>query len=91
MKSAGKWFVIAAGFTAVWYVTRAVVVQFLGILAFFVAAFEASVHQITVATEAPSTPKPAGKPLPKRLATDQALRRNAPDLVIDLREEINAS
>jgi flagellar biosynthesis/type III secretory pathway M-ring protein FliF/YscJ len=88
-----KWLSVACGIGAVWYVARAVVVYLVGIVAFFVAAFEASVQDITRATERleVATQK-ASRPLPRRLAADRALRKSdEPELLIDLREELNVS
>lgn len=86
-----KWLSVTFGLGVVWYVTRAVVVQFLGILAFFVTAFEASVHELTKAAERIEEVAEKGpRPLPRRLAADRAYRRSEEaELLIDLREDVN--
>ncbi|MCA1704938.1 MAG: hypothetical protein LC808_17410, partial [Actinobacteria bacterium] len=70
----------------------AVVVQFCGIIAFFVTAFEASVQQMTRLAENAATETPIDHGLPRRLAADRAYRRSEEaQLLIDLRDEATVS
>jgi hypothetical protein len=92
MKNAGRWLIVTAGLGTIWYFTRAVVVQFFGIIAFFVAAFEASVQQMTKVAENAATEAPVKRQLPKRLAADRAYRESEDaQMLIDLRDEATVS
>jgi hypothetical protein len=91
MKGAGKWLGITAGVGAVWYVAQAVIARFLGVLVFFITAFEASVQEIAEREREIDGLK-VEPSLPRRLAADRAYRNSAEaQRMIDLREEINVS
>ena len=47
MKTVMKWVCVTVGLTAMWMVTRAVVVYFVGVIAVFATAFQATVHALT--------------------------------------------
>lgn len=47
MKAVVKWLCVTIGLTALWMVTRAVVFYFVGVVAVFATAFQATVHALT--------------------------------------------
>ena len=47
MKAVIKWVCVTVGLTAMWMVTRAVVFYFVGVVAVFATAFQATVHALT--------------------------------------------
>lgn len=47
MKAVMKWVGVTIGLTALWMVTRAVVFYFVGVVAVFATAFQATVHALT--------------------------------------------
>ena len=52
MKTVAKWMCVTIGLTALWVVTRAVVFYFVGVVAVFATAFQATVHTLTRVTSA---------------------------------------
>ena len=92
MKAAGKWLTVTAGVGAVWYIAQAVLARVIGIVAFFVAAFQAQVEEMSNARAEDGISVETEKALPRRLAADRAYRRSADAKeLIDLRDEINVS
>lgn len=47
MKAVAKWLCVTIGLTALWMITRAVVFYFVGVVAVFATAFQATVHTLT--------------------------------------------
>lgn len=47
MKAVVKWLGVTIGLTAMWMATRAVVFYFVGVIAVFATAFQATVHALT--------------------------------------------
>lgn len=47
MKAVMKWVALTIGLTAMWMVTRAVVFYFVGVIAVFATAFQATVNALT--------------------------------------------
>jgi hypothetical protein len=47
-----KWVCVTIGLTALWMVTRAVVFYFVGVVAVFATAFQATVHALTKISQA---------------------------------------
>ncbi|MEA2498932.1 MAG: hypothetical protein QOH26_1337 [Actinomycetota bacterium] len=92
MKAAGKWLTVTAGVGAVWYVAQAILARMIGIVAFFVAAFQAQVEEMSNAAHKADDLSVETEPgLPRRLAADRAYRSSEEaQTLIDLREEINA-
>ena len=65
MKSMLKWIAMTVGVGALWMVTRAVVFYFVGVIAVFATAFQATVNALT---------KLGGEPEEARRAPDRELR-----------------
>ena len=92
MKAAGKWLTVTAGLGAVWYIAQAVLARMIGIVAFFVAAFQAQVEEMSNAQAEDDLSVETEQPLPRRLAADRAYRKSSDaQELIDLRDEINVS
>jgi hypothetical protein len=47
VKAVLKWLAVTIGLTALWMATRAVVFYFVGVIAVFATAFQATVHALT--------------------------------------------
>ena len=47
MKAVMKWVFVTIGLTALWLVTRAVVFYFIGVIAVFATAFQATINAVT--------------------------------------------
>jgi hypothetical protein len=88
-----RWLFVASGLGVIYYVARAVVVYLLGVLAFFITAFQAAVQEIAEVAPAVidlSDEKESSRSLPPRLAADRAYRDSAEaQRVIDVREEVS--
>jgi hypothetical protein len=92
VKSVIRWLLITAGLGSIFVVTRVIAVYFLGVIAFFVAAYQATIVEMTrrVTRQQEQTAAPARKvstDLPPRLAR---ARSNQTSTIIDLREEVGA-
>jgi hypothetical protein len=80
-----KWVGVTVGVTALWMVTRAVVFYFVGVIAVFATAFQATVHALArIGEETPDEAAPAAE---LRIERDARL---APSLV-DLASEERAT
>lgn len=81
MKSLTKWVCLTIGLTAMWMLTRAVVFYFVGVIAVFATAFQATVEALTRighdAEPAQATPAP---PSELRVQRDARLAATLVDL-----------
>jgi hypothetical protein len=83
VKSVTKWVCVTIGLTALWVVTRAVVFYFVGVVAVFATAFQATVNQLTRITGDSSDAAPTPAPPPElRVQRDARLAANLVDLTV---------
>jgi hypothetical protein len=79
VKTVMKWVCLTIGLTALWMVTRAVVFYFVGVIAVFATAFQATVHALTKIAGDGHTAEDPARPAPElRVHRDARL---APSLV----------
>lgn len=78
MKAMLKWIGVTVGLGALWMVTRAVVFYFIGVVAVFATAFQATVNALSkLGGDADATPAPAPE---LRVQRDAALTASLIDL-----------
>ena len=81
MKAVVKWMCVTVGLTALWMVTRAVVFYFVGVIAVFATAFQATVHSLTRIGGDTSAPEEPVRPAPElRVQRDARLAASLIDL-----------
>ena len=92
MKSVIRWLLITLGLGSIFVVTRVIAVYFLGVIAFFIAAYQATVNEMTKMVtkqqnEAAPSARKVSTDLPPRLARARSQQAST---IIDLREEVGA-
>lgn len=81
MKSVLRWSLVTLGLGALWFVTRAVVFYFLGVLTFFVTAFQATVNELSRTFPGETSMERSTPSRPRRLQADIDLREALVDVV----------